>query len=49
MSFLFYIEREDGVRIEWTHLTRADAIKMNRITEKSVDHTVKRFGWKEMT
>jgi hypothetical protein len=47
-KFNFYIETEDGVRVEWRNLTRRQAQSMHAWTENNsvgVSASLKRYGW----
>lgn len=46
--YLFYIETDEGLRIEWNSLTEDEAKKMYRTTSTSMPKGVKRFGWEEL-
>ena len=49
--YTFWLEFEDGRRLEWNGLTQRQAIAMYQHTDKNLSiHTpVKRYGWKETT
>lgn len=47
--YTFYVELEDGQRLEWTGLTQRQAMSMYRLTANniSLNTSVKGYGWNE--
>ena len=46
--YKFWIETFDGVRLELTHLTKAQATSMHKSTMASTPNEVHRYGWEEV-
>jgi hypothetical protein len=46
--YKFWVETFDGVRLEWTHLTKSQATSMHKSTTASTPNEVRRFGWEEV-
>lgn len=50
--YLFYIETKHGNRMEWTNLTKQEALVFNTMTNKLFDtelnNKITRFGWEEI-
>jgi hypothetical protein len=46
--FLFFIETQDGKKVEWRDLTKTKARQMYSYTDKSQPSNVARYGWEEV-
>jgi hypothetical protein len=51
-TYMFYVETEDGARIEWRGLSQRTAIMMYNLTTKNTrtrhGRDLKRYGWEEI-
>ena len=47
--YRYWLETEDGVRLEWNFLTGHQALTMYNATMVRGDHKIKRYGWGEVT
>jgi len=48
-KYMFYLETENGARIEWRGLSQRTAIMMYNLTYKAnMMQNLKRFGWEEI-
>ena len=47
-GYTFWIETRSGERIEWPRLTKADAVRMNKLTDGASDN-IKSYGWIDRT
>jgi hypothetical protein len=46
-NYTFYIELTDGGSVEWTRLTRAQAVRMYNLTTFRTPDNVQALGWRE--
>lgn len=46
--YRYWLETEDGLRLEWNHLTGHQALTMYKATEIRGDFKIKRYGWEEI-
>ena len=46
-KYMFYVETENGARIEWRGLSQRTAVMMYNMTYKA-NQNLKRFGWEEI-